>query len=1407
MGDESELIRGAVTPVFDPAGTIVGTGFFVSPGRVVTAAHVVAQAGATAVGDEVRLAGGPDGARAKLLAVDTGFDLALLETVAVPGRPTLLLGTHKTCDGHQWRSFAHPAQGPRWANGEVDGALADGRIQLRDRTSGVRGGFSGAPVYDQATRRVIGVMVTRDLVEPEPGDPGVTLVVTAIAAEKIASLDPSLTMTRECPYRGLASFVTADREFWFGRRQVVDDLSARVLRGDPLVVLTGPSGSGKSSLLNAALLPSLQESKQRISWVLSMRPGAAPRTVLDHALEGSKLPRSAPGEKLAQTFERALATTPPGQRGVWIIDQIEELLVSRTAAEEADRDVFFGELIDLVGQIGPDLRMTVVIAFRQGFEGRLQDVFPALLDRFEHRRVAIPGVLDRESLKQIIEEPAKLVGLTISAERVNEIVLDAMQTFPATPGRDDGCRVSALPLIELSLFRLWQASTDNVLDAPFGGIQKSFDDFASEAMRGLDLEGQRAARALLASLVEFADGTRGVQDKGRRVERGSLPGTPVYQRALQRLIEGRVVVSSTEAGLETIELIHDSLIFRWPLFEEIRRSEREFRLCLQQCEAAQERWRKARVAHPQWWSDAARGELLQKELLKNAIRFMQARPHDMEGVREFVAASRYWRRWNLAAGVVLVLGVVTLAATNTYNRLQRTRELARSQDAAVKAASRERDNAMRSDLGAKRLLGRPFARGEALATAIQVATDTESSLTLWDRREILLRAIEQHSSAQALPIGPNLVPLVARFSRDGRWLILRGTDATQRRMVTELWDVRRATRISQMDDRPWCVPTPPGGGLHVGQTALINNCSESNENATLSPLLEHGIAWLTAPARAVVALEGGSLRVIDPESGISRDVPTSHSVITSMVATADGRFLFSAGLDGHVLRWDARTLAVDGAPMVHRGPAVSIAASRDGARVVAQGPDGACLFVGRPPCQPSPDTACRFVGYLPCRPSPEGSARDAVAISPDGHLAVIGSDVGRPNSLVFWDTETGTHVALHDRLAASSAAGVWATGSPRFDADARGVVAFDSLHTAFVRWPISGSPPAVEPGERYDRFAQGGVELLGVRLDQDDNANLYVSPWLERLGIGHCSDTRVSFLPLVGCAASGDAFVVGEDRSRVTVLRRGISTADPIPRSVPVDTRVASDSTDCHHNAEEVVSSVLPGVVVAAARDGDAVTLPDGRTAYRREVRSLDGRRLYLSPCTVAVAPAEDGVWIATCEGSVVLVTPQYVRSLDTRLAHIEDLCASTESRHFVASNEVGAVVLGRFDLSPSIVKRWSVGSHINEMRFSPDGEVVYEPRAGVGVVLWSSLDGHRVGTLQAPLHNSDPDDRHLIVRPAPDGHTVTAVDDDAIRTWNLDLDHLLGRACALTDPRDGVPAPCVRATAGNPRPASGGSP
>jgi len=254
----------------------------------------------------------------------------------------------------------------------------------------------------------------------------------------------------------LQAFDEEHAAFFFGGDEDVARLLEKLESGGFLAVL-GPSGSGKSSLVRAGLLPALRRDALpgSASWMIRvLTPGAHPLTTL-----AAHLRQLFPQERLETTLDalrhdertlrlavaRALADRPPDEQVVWVVDQFEETFT--LCHDEDERRQFIANLLDAATV--PGSRCRVVLALRADFYARCA-AYPALARYLSARQYLAPP-LDERGLRRAIEAPATQVGLRFQEGLVDTILADVAR------------QPNALPLLEHALFELWQGRRGRTL--------------------------------------------------------------------------------------------------------------------------------------------------------------------------------------------------------------------------------------------------------------------------------------------------------------------------------------------------------------------------------------------------------------------------------------------------------------------------------------------------------------------------------------------------------------------------------------------------------------------------------------------------------------------------------------------------------------------------------------------------------------------------------------------------------------------------------------------------------------------------------------------------------------------------------------------------------------------------------
>lgn len=899
-----------------------------------------------------------------------------------------------------------------------------------------------------------------------------------------------------CPYPGLHPFTAEDARFFFGREPLVSELLAKVAswagEGGAIAVV-GPSGSGKSSLLHAGLLPAVRRGELRTrgprAWsTLTLTPERDPLRRLAERLapltgttadELTAHLRTDP-TRLATVLDEALHR-PAGQgdaperRLLILVDQFEELF---TACPGEDERRAFVRALDAAATSTVDGRppAVVVLGVRADFYARCMD-YPELVAAFRERQVPVDA-MSPDHLRDAIEKPAVEAGLVLEDGVTDVLLRDS--------GADRGeFSAGTLPLLSYALQRTWANREGRVLTAAGyhagGGVWHAVTQAADRVYDELGSlpGGRRAVATLLLRMVRVGEGT---EDTRRRVDLAALVAErpdPVEQNALvaarDALAETRLITVDGERA----QIAHEALIRAWPRLRRWIDEDRGGLLLHQELTDAAAEWHR----------DGRHGSLLYRGPRLAVARQWFAAPDHADTLapseRRFLAASvranrhRLWGRVAVAVllAVALVGGVVAVWQYRTASERE--------------ALIASRQIALRADALRK---GDPGSAEQLSLAAYRIAPTLEA------RTSLLASYVTPYPTV--LPAHRGRV-LDLDYTPDGRTLASSGTDAAIR-----LWDVadpHRPTQRAELSaDAPAAVAIGPDGRLLVAQTA------------------HSFLLW----------------DITDPQHPAARARLDSPATAAPGIAVSpDGRTVATTAAAGAVRLWNVADPA--------HPAATTLAADTNQVNAVAFAPDGRTLATGSAAVGTGPGTATVRLWDLtdPGRPSllstrPADSAL-SLAFSPRGASLVAAGSI---NSVAVWDVTNPRDPATRD-VQAFGGGGNGDYRSLAFSPDGRTFFAAKSTGT-LDQWEITADEVKVHtdlpgtPGGYSVALAPGGVVAGGA---EDGAVRLWTTPAPAPLP-GHIADAA-SGIP--GTAFSDDGKVIAIVAQNDGVPTRLWDVADP----------------------------------------------------------------------------------------------------------------------------------------------------------------------------------------------------------------------------------------------------------------------
>ena len=395
----------------------------------------------------------------------------------------------------------------------------------------------------------------------EADDPADDVAFRRALGAAASRLAPTAGAIVANPYKGLRAFEEADADDFFGRDELLEQLVKR-LGTTRFLAVVGPSGSGKSSVVRAGLLPAIRRGAIPGSdgWrIADMFPGAHPLDGLESALlRAVPDPPASLMDQLERDehgLHRAVLRLLPsdGSELVLVIDQFEEVFT--LVEDEAARTHFLGSLE--AAATDPRSRLRVVVTLRADFYDRPL-LYRGFAELFKSRVEALTP-LSAEEIEKAITGPAKRVDVSLEPGLVAAMLSDVAEE----PG--------ALPLMEYALTELFERRDGRTLFLEayrdLGGVSGALGRKAEELYAELDDEGNDAARQLFLRLVALGEGT---EDTRRRVPRAEIASLDVDQGAMTTVLDSfgasRLLSFDRDAktGAPTIELAHEAILTAWP---------------------------------------------------------------------------------------------------------------------------------------------------------------------------------------------------------------------------------------------------------------------------------------------------------------------------------------------------------------------------------------------------------------------------------------------------------------------------------------------------------------------------------------------------------------------------------------------------------------------------------------------------------------------------------------------------------------------------------------------------------------------------------------------------------------------------------------------------------------------------
>jgi len=1168
------------------------------------------------------------------------------------------------------------------------------------------------------------------------------------------------------PYKGLRAFAEADAEDFFGRETLIQQLLARLGEGGDLtrfLAVVGPSGSGKSSVVKAGLLPALRRGGLPGSenwFIVDLLPGQHPFEELEAAL--LRVAVNPPESLLGQLREnergllravRRCLPDDPGVELVLVIDQFEEVFTLVPAEGEDERALLLNSLV--TAALDERSRVRVVITLRADFTDRpLRYVdFGELVQR--RSEFVLP--LTPDELERAIHGPARRVGLRLEPGLTSTMI------------REIGDQPGALPLLQYALTELFEKREGRTLTkkayAEIGGVLGALGRRAEEVFASLDEAGQSAARQLFLRLVTLGEGT---EDTRRRVLRSELeslshvmlsdPSTSLRAGAKQlgsgvetlRFAQSDSRAHAINAVAEafgkhrllsfdrdpltrgpTVEVAHEALLREWPRLRE--------------------------------WLDESRADVRMQRQLASATADWQSANRD-ESFLLTGARLEQFEGWAANTSVALTQDERAFLDAGLAERDRRALEeqvrQRRELEAARKLAETERARAESERQRAEeqvQYMARVRTRNRVIAGAGAVA------LVL----AVLAGLFGLQSNRNAIESQQNAATATAALGESQ----LRGTQAAQQAQAAQ-----NAEATAQAE-----AAIRAEAEAEAEQAALLSFSRELAVQAKLNLTVDPERSILLALAALDQAYSQEAENVLHEAVSASRVRLTlrgHEGPVEEVAYSPDGKLIATASGDKTARIWDAAT-GQELLTLQHAAGVGKVKFSPDGARLatgagdglvrlwdVASGKELLTIIAAPQVIDPSPYTV-----YM--------------AFSPDGKLlATVGN---RESQAKFWDPASGAELFTLSHPS-------WLSVAPGVDLVANEIVFSPAERGTHFAISLSSRGVGLGRIEVWDLTARQRVQTLAGRFREDPFLPLAFNPEGTRLAAPRGPDGRAAIWDvasgnlLFNLKESGNDIIYSANGKRL-LSGSGGGRAKVFDAETGEEVLALVGHTGIVISVAESPGCVEPpaapfewcGTHLATASDDGTVRVWDISPAGNQELLTVPGTNFALNQdemrlSTVILPPYDpDGVTISIQAwdlpagfGVPQLVQASGYTSSSTRLD------AGFRWYWFFPAQ---GILAATFDNG---FRFWDVTEEGKELYpvsccpFRNDTAVSFsskrEPRAAIAyrkegtVMVWDLVADENIRTLQV----AEPNDLAWLSL-SPDGERLATMNNDTtVETWNV---------------------------------------